>query len=79
MMMEKQTKRYAMLINIYQWVPRNLLQVSCIELVCVRKQIVYVMQFKLLNTYRMIGIIGDLRTVDDDFRNWIRNRKLLEL
>ena len=29
--------------------------------------------------WHMIGIIGDLRTVDDDFRNWIRNRKLLEL
>ena len=27
------------------------MQVSCIELVCVRMQIVYVVQFKLLNTY----------------------------
>ena len=27
----------------------------------------------------MIGIRGDLRTVDKDFHNWIDNNKLLEL
>ena len=27
----------------------------------------------------MIGIRGDLRTVDEDFHNWIGNNKLLEL
>ena len=27
----------------------------------------------------MIGIRSDLRTIDEDFRNWIDNNKLLDL
>ena len=35
---------------------------------------VHVVQLKLVNTYWIVvRIRGDLRTVDEDFRNWIDN------
>ena len=57
------------------------MQTSCIELVCVKTQITCgsIQTPQHVLNCRMIGSRADLRTADEEFRNWIDSNKLLEL